>query len=50
MVTKKLKVEHPQAEISLIIKKPNALVDDYKIKQILADAMLDILRHINKVK
>ena len=47
---KKLTIKHPQAEISLIIKKPNSPVDDYKVKQYLEDALQDILRHINKAK
>ncbi len=47
---KKLTIEHPEAEINLVIKKPNSPVDDYKVKQILEDALLDILRHINKAK
>ncbi len=50
MITKKLTIEHPEAEINLVIKKPNSPVDDYKVKQILEDALLDILRHINKAK
>ena len=50
MITKKLTIEHPEEEINLVIKKPNSPVDDYKVKQILEDALLDILRHINKAK
>lgn len=50
MIAKKLTIEHPQAEITLVIKKPNALVDEYRVRELMADALLDILKHINKVK
>jgi hypothetical protein len=50
MITKKLTIQHPEAEITIVIKKPNSPVDDYKVKQILEDALLDVLRHINKAR
>lgn len=50
MITKKLTIEHPQAEITLVIKKPNTLIDEYRVRELMADALLDVLRHINKAK
>ena len=46
-VGKKIKIESPVADISLTIKSLK-LYDDSKVRQILEDALLDIVRHINK--
>ncbi len=46
-IGKKIKIESPVADISLTIKSLK-LYDDSKVRQILEDALLDIVRHINK--
>ena len=46
-IGKKIKIESPVANISLTIKSLK-LYDDSKVAQILEDALLDIVRHINK--
>jgi hypothetical protein len=46
-IGKKIKIESPVADISLTVKSLK-LYDDSKVRQILVDALLDCVRHINK--
>ncbi len=46
-VGKKIKIESPVANISLTIKSLK-LYDDSKVAQILEDALMDCIRHIEK--
>jgi hypothetical protein len=46
-IGKKIKIESPIADISLTIKSLK-LYDDSKVTQILEDALLECIRHINK--
>ena len=44
-----IKIESPVADISLTVKSLK-LYDDSKVRQILEDALLDCIRHIEKGK